>query len=70
MKLQGRAQPKTITECPQLRSCTSSMTDVSPLSLRISPPPPARPGLPNNDPSELSLYELNGGFNHLTCMFL
>ena len=32
----------------------------------MMPPPPARPGLSNEDPSEFNLYQLAGGRSHLT----
>ena len=39
-----------------------------PLSSRIKPPPPDRPGLPREEPSELSLCQFNSGLIQLTLM--
>ena len=38
----------------------------SPFSFRISPPLPAKPGLPFDEPFEFNLNQLLGGFSYLT----
>ena len=41
----------------------------SPLSFRIKPPPLARPGFPNEDPSVFNLNQLRGGWCQRTWIF-
>ena len=70
--MQGRmpslnAHSSTATLMVDLMALTYPLIH-SPLSFLISPPSPARPGLPKEDPLEFTLYQFIKGAIHLTRM--